>query len=118
MISLEKWTARADRRVLRDLIFPCRTWVLQLRSPVSPHRCRAIALVRSSDGAENTLPTSRIAPARTIVDNGRGQRGAMMAIALVDVLDHLLSPLMLEVDVDVGWLSALDRDEALEQKIR
>ena len=36
---------------------------------------------------------------------------------LVDVLDHLLAPLVLEVDVDVRRLVALGRDEALEQKI-
>ena len=40
-----------------------------------------------------------------------------MAIALVDVLDHLLAPLMFEIDVDVGRLLAFLRDEALEQKI-
>ena len=33
----------------------------------------------------------------------------------VDVLDHFLAPLVLEVDVDVGRLVALPRDEALEQ---
>jgi hypothetical protein len=32
-------------------------------------------------------------------------------------LDHLLAPLVLEVDVDVRRLIALGRDEALEQKI-
>ena len=37
---------------------------------------------------------------------------------LVDVLDHLLAPLVLEVDVDVGRLVALDADEALEQQVR
>ena len=44
-------------------------------------------------------------------------RGAIAAIALVDILDHLLAPLMLEIDIDVGRLLALLRDEALEQKI-
>ena len=34
----------------------------------------------------------------------------------VDVLDDLLAPLVLEVDVDVGRLVALGRDEALEQQ--
>jgi hypothetical protein len=33
------------------------------------------------------------------------------------VLDHLLAPLMLEIDVDVGRLAALGGDEALEQKV-
>ena len=41
----------------------------------------------------------------------------MMAIALVDILDDFLAPLMLEIDVDIGRLLALLADEALEQKI-
>ena len=36
---------------------------------------------------------------------------------LVDVLDHLLAPLVLEIDVDVGRLAPLGRDEALEQEV-
>jgi len=38
------------------------------------------------------------------------------AIALIHPLDHLLAPLALEVDVDVGRLTPLGRDEPLEQK--
>ena len=41
----------------------------------------------------------------------------MAAIFVVDVLDHLLAALVLEVDVDVRWLLALLGDETLEQKI-
>ncbi len=41
----------------------------------------------------------------------------MAAIALIDVLDHDLAPLMLEIDVDVGRLAALGGDEALEQEV-
>ena len=44
-------------------------------------------------------------------------RGAVAAVAGVDILDHLLAPLVLEIDVDVGRLVALRRDEALEQEI-
>ena len=40
----------------------------------------------------------------------------MPAVLAVDVLDHLLAPLVLEVDVDVGRLLALDADEAAEQQ--
>ena len=46
-----------------------------------------------------------------------GHRGAVAAVLLVDVLDHLLAPLVLEVDVDVGRLVALGRDEALEEQL-
>ena len=62
------------------------------------------------------LPTARTAPPRPVRDDGGGEAGALPAVAAVDVLDHLLAPLVLEVDVDVGGLAALARDEALEQE--
>src|SRR5207253_11437204 len=43
--------------------------------------------------------------------------GAVAAVFLVDVLDDLLAPLMLEIDIDVGWLVARGADEALEQDV-
>ena len=55
--------------------------------------------------------------ARAVMDHGRGDAGAVAAVFLVDVLDHLLAPLMLEIDVDVGRLLALLGDEALEQQV-
>ena len=55
--------------------------------------------------------------ARAIADDGGGEPGAVAAVARVDVLDHLLAPLVLEIDVDVGRLLALGRDEALEQQV-
>ncbi len=51
------------------------------------------------------------------MDDGGGQPGAVPPVAVVDVLDHLLAPLMLEIDVDVGRLAALVRDEALEHQV-
>ena len=51
------------------------------------------------------------------MDHGRGDPGAVAAVFRVDVLDHLLAPLMLEIDVDVGRLAALLGDEALEQQV-
>ena len=56
--------------------------------------------------------------ARAVAGDDRGQRGALAAVMAVDPLDHLLAPLMLEIDVDVGRLVALARDEALEQQAR
>ncbi len=41
----------------------------------------------------------------------------LAAIFVVDVLDHLLAPLVLEIDIDVGRLAPLRRDEALEQQV-
>ena len=55
--------------------------------------------------------------AGAVADHGGGEAGAVAAIALVDVLDHDLAPLMLEIDVDVRRLVAVGRHEALEQEI-
>ena len=55
--------------------------------------------------------------ARAIGGDRGGEPGALAPVALIDVLDHLLAPLVLEIDVDVGRLVALGRDEALEQEI-
>src|SRR5690348_2773669 len=55
--------------------------------------------------------------ARAVADDGGGDAGALAAIFLVDVLDHLLAPLVLEIDIDVGRLVALGRDEALEEEV-
>ncbi len=55
--------------------------------------------------------------ARAVVDHGRGDAGVLAPVFPVNVLNHLLAPLVLEVDVDVRRLLALGRDEALEQKI-
>ena len=54
--------------------------------------------------------------ARPVADDDGGERGAVPAVLAVDVLDHLLAALVLEVDVDVGRLVALDADEAAEQQ--
>ena len=43
--------------------------------------------------------------------------GALATISSVDVLDHLLAPLVLEIDVDVGRLAPFGGDETLEQEI-
>jgi hypothetical protein len=51
------------------------------------------------------------------MDHGRGDAGAVAAVALIDILDHLLAPLMLEIDIDVGRLVAFFRKEAREEQI-
>ncbi len=45
--------------------------------------------------------------ARAIVDYGRSDSGAVTTVFLVDVLDHLLAPLVLEIDINVGRLAPL-----------
>ncbi len=53
---------------------------------------------------------------RPVTDHRRGQRRAVAPVLRVDVLDHFLAPLVLEVHVDVGRLVALARNEALEEQ--
>ncbi len=55
--------------------------------------------------------------ARAVVDHRGAQARAVAAVLLVDVLDHLLAPLVLEIDVDVGRLAAFLGDEAVEQQL-
>ena len=43
--------------------------------------------------------------------------GAAATVFLIDILDHLLAPLMLEIDIDIGRLAAFRRDKALEQQV-
>ena len=64
---------------------------------------------RSSDVAHRAF--------RPIADHGGGDGRTGAAVFLVDVLDHLLAPLVLEVDIDVRRLVPLARDEALEQHV-
>ena len=82
----------------------------------SPRRCRR-APRRHRPTGPSALPTSRIAERDAVADHGGGEPGAVAAVFLVDVLDHLLAPLVLEIDVDVGRLVARGADEALEQHV-
>ena len=50
------------------------------------------------------------------MDHGCGDPGTLTPVFRVNVLDHLLAPLVLEIDVDVRRLAAIGRDEALEQQ--
>ena len=87
------------------------------------HRAAAQPQIEAGERADRVLRQAEdladLADGRApaIGDDGRGDAGALAAVFAVDVLDHLLAPLVLEIDVDVGRLVALGRDEALEQKI-
>ena len=98
------------------------------RSPASRRRLRsaprlshhASDLARRSTCASSrpsALPTSRTALLRPVGDDGGRNRGAVAAVFLVDVLDHFLAALVLEIHVDVGRLVALARDEAFGQHL-
>ena len=53
--------------------------------------------------------------AAAVADDGRSERRAVAAVFVVDVLNDLLTALMLEVNVDVRRLGALLGDEAFEE---
>ncbi len=55
--------------------------------------------------------------ARAVADHRGGERRALAAVFAVDVLDDLLAPFVLEVDIDIRRLIALAADEALEQQL-
>ena len=53
---------------------------------------------------------------RAVRDHVGHLRSPIAPVAFVDVLDHLLAPLVLDVEVDVGWPVAFGGEEALEQQ--
>ena len=55
--------------------------------------------------------------ARAIGDDLGRHAGPLAAVFVVDVLQHLLAPLVLEIDVDVGGFVPLAADEPLEQHV-
>ena len=63
------------------------------------------------------LPTSRTALRPAIGDDHAGHGGTIAAIFVVEILQNLLPPFVLEIDVDIGRLAACGTDETLEQHI-
>src|SRR3954470_18250431 len=55
--------------------------------------------------------------ATAIADDGGGHAGMSASISLVDILDHLLAPFVLEIDIDIRWFASLGGDEAIKQEI-
>ncbi len=85
------------------------------RAPVPPARALGQHLERAVGKTQGLAHVAQRA-ARAVADHGGGERGAFAAVLVVEVLNDLLAPLVFKVDVDVGWLVALARDEALEQQ--
>ncbi len=52
-----------------------------------------------------------------VMDDRGDDACAVAAIAFIDILHHLLAPLMLEIDVDIGRLGAFFRQEAREKQV-
>ena len=94
----------------------CRTWSSGSSSPQWPQTVSDSAAVMSGVRPER-LADLADRHARAVVDDGRADRGAVAAVASVEVLDDLLAPLMLEIDVDVRRLAAVGRDEAGEKRV-
>ena len=90
--------------------------LVQCVLPVPPgkHLRQQVDLVRWQ--AQCTGNVAYRALAAVADDRGRQCR-AVAAVLGVDVLEHLLAPLVLEVDVDVRRLVALPADEALDQQV-
>ncbi len=89
--------------------------LVETLAPASPHGIGE----RGGDVLGQTQRLADIADrgSRPIMDDGGNDRGAVAAVAAVDILHHLLAPRMLEIDVDVGRLQPLLGNEALEQQV-
>ncbi len=100
------WRASASRRWARRAVQPFVEPLVVLGEGVDQALIHAQRAARVAQGA-----------AGAVADHRGGQRGALAPVLAVDVLDDLLAPLVLEVDVDVGRLVlALAADEALQQR--
>jgi hypothetical protein len=94
----------ADRRIIR--IEPGLADVIVGEAvAIAPHRLGE----RGGDvlGQAQNLADFADGAAGAVMHDSRADRRAVAAVALVDVLDHLLAPLVLEIDVDVGRLAAV-----------
>ena len=88
----------------------------------SPISCPGPQLPLASRAVTSSERPMRLADladgaAGAVADDGGADRRPLAAVAVVEVLDHLLAALVLEVDVDVGRLAPAGRDEALEQQV-
>ena len=85
--------------------------------PVAPRAPDRVGHQRGDVGGEpEHLADLADGRARSVVDHRGAERGPLPAVARVEVLDHLLAPLVLEVDVDVGRLAAAVGEEAGEEE--
>ena len=99
---------------------PSRRWRASV-SARSMNSKRFISLASRSICAASSaerLPHLARRAAAAIGDHVGRHRRAQLAVALVDVLDHLLAPVAArQVEIDVGPLAALFREKPLEQQV-
>ena len=97
----------------------CQTLLLktvgQFSLPIPPGQ-RARQLIDKAGIKPHRFADIAHRTARPVGDDRCGQRRAAAAVLFIDVLNHLLAPLMLEVHINIRWLIPLPRDESLEQQ--
>ena len=69
-------------------------------------------------GQPHRLADLAYGTARTIADHRRADRGPIAAVSLIDPLDDLFAPLVLEIHVDIRRFPALGGDKTLEEQAR
>src|SRR6266403_1056672 len=89
----------------------------RLRSRGSSPASRTRASAIPSFGQPHDLADLADRAAGAVANDGRGDAGAVAAVFVIDVLDHLFAPLMLEIDIYVGGLVARGAYEPLEQDV-
>ena len=110
-----QFDGKLDHRILRieprllDLRF------VEILAPASPYRIRQRR--RHIFGQPQRLSDIANCAARPVMNDGGDNCGAMPAIPAVDILHHLFTSRMLEIDVDVRRLQTFPGDKALEQQI-
>ena len=109
-----------DRRVLRRRR-PRRAGCAAASPSGSTHSNWFITFARRVDeirlDREHLADLARRAPA-AIGDHVGGHRSAQLAVLLIDVLDDALAPIAArQIEIDVGPLAALFRQEPLEQQV-
>ena len=114
MQFLRTFQHHAEQRI--GGIEPERPHVLVLRTAVP-------APVQAVDGIDRVVRQAEHlgglaqGAARTVGDHIGGQAGVVAAIFGIDVLHYLFAPLVLEIDIDVGWLVTLGGKEAAEDEV-
>ncbi|GJD81874.1 hypothetical protein NBEOAGPD_5130 [Methylobacterium gregans] len=103
-----------DRGVLRVEAGSRDMGVRQILAPRAPDRVGERR--RDVLGEAQHLADLADGRARAVMDHGRADRGALAPVLRVQVLDHLLAALVLEIDIDVGRLVAVLGDEAGEEQ--
>src|SRR4029078_5098069 len=118
--------ARKDADFLRECKNLAHTPALRVETGASDGIFRYCAAAATPDrgrqrsdgvlGEANSLATLADCRAAAIGNHGGGDARAPAPVFAVDVLNDFFAPLMLEIDIDIGRLAPLGRNETLEQQ--